>query len=89
MTACINNFGGFYRTEFYVYEARKHGAMLEGPCIQKGSYQSLLDGTVLILGFNLVRGIEHHTISSIVKSRDDYGCFESFESLLELSLIHI
>jgi DNA polymerase-3 subunit alpha len=87
MTACINNFGGFYRTEFYVYEARKHGAMLEGPCIQKGSYQSLLAGTVLILGFNLVRGIEYHTISSIVKSRDDYGCFESFESLLERTYI--
>ena len=25
MAACINNFGGFYRTEFYVHEARRRG----------------------------------------------------------------
>ena len=33
MCACINNFGGFYRTEFYVHEARMLGARIEAPCV--------------------------------------------------------
>ena len=83
MTACINNFGGFYRTEFYVHEARKLGARVEWPCLQEGSYASVLKGVVLILGFNLVNGVERNTILSIVKCRSDFGCYESFEALLD------
>ena len=83
MTACINNFGGFYRTEFYIHEARKLGASVEGPCIQKGSYTSVLKGVVLTLGFSLVSGVERNTILSIVKCRSDFGCYESFEALLD------
>ena len=29
----INNFGGFYKTEFYVHEARMAGANIHAPCI--------------------------------------------------------
>ena len=83
MTACINNFGGFYRTEFYIYEARKLGARVEAPCIQRGAYQSVLKGVVLILGFNLVNGVERNTIRNIVRCRSDFGHFKSFEELLD------
>ena len=83
MTACINNFGGFYRTEFYIYEARKLGARVEAPCIQRGAYQSVLAGVVLILGCNLVNGVERNTIRNIVRYRSDFGHFKSFEELLD------
>ena len=83
MTACINNFGGFYRTEFYIYEARKLGARVEAPCIQRGAYQSVLKGVVLILGFNLVNGVERNIIRNIVRCRRDFGHFKSFEELLD------
>jgi DNA-directed DNA polymerase III PolC len=33
MVATINNFGGFYRTELYVHEARMHGGIIQAPCI--------------------------------------------------------
>jgi len=83
MTACINNFGGFYRTEFYIYEARKLGARVEAPCIQRGAYQSVLKGVILILGFNLVNGVERNIIRNIVRCRRDFGHFKSFEELLD------
>ena len=38
MTACINNFGGFYRTEFYVHEARLLGGRIAAPCVNTGGY---------------------------------------------------
>src|SRR5690554_3967497 len=34
MVATINNFGGYYTTEFYIHEARRLGAKIEPPCIQ-------------------------------------------------------
>ncbi|MEJ6506404.1 MAG: DNA polymerase III subunit alpha [Crocinitomicaceae bacterium] len=82
MTACINNFGGYYRTEFYIHEARMLGARVEAPCIQRGAYGCVLDGRDLILGFNLVNGVERNTILSIVKCRSDGGQFARFEDLL-------
>ena len=82
MTACINNFGGYYRTEFYIHEARMLGARVEAPCVQRGAYGCVLDGRDLILGFNLVSGVERNTILSIVKCRSDGGQFDRFEDLL-------
>src|SRR5690606_18397041 len=33
MVAVANNFGGFYSLEFYLHEARRHGAVIEAPCV--------------------------------------------------------
>ena len=33
MVAVANNFGGFYRTEFYLHEAKRAGATVEAPCV--------------------------------------------------------
>ena len=33
MVGVINNFGGFYHTEFYFHEARMDGAGIEAPCV--------------------------------------------------------
>ena len=35
MVATINNFGGFYRTELYVHEARVHKAIINAPCVNR------------------------------------------------------
>ncbi|MCB0812373.1 MAG: hypothetical protein KDB87_04310, partial [Flavobacteriales bacterium] len=31
--AVANNFGGFYRTESYLHEAKRAGAAVEAPCV--------------------------------------------------------
>ena len=82
MTACINNYGGFYRTEFYVHEARRLGAVIEPPCINKGSYSSVLQGKNLILGFQMIRGIERKSVEELIRKRDFYGTFTAFEDFI-------
>lgn len=81
LTACINNFGGYYRTEIYVHEARRFGAQIEAPCINEGAYQCILRDTRLILGFNLVSGIEALLIEKIVTERTQNGRFSDLENL--------
>jgi DNA polymerase-3 subunit alpha len=83
LTACINNFGGYYRTEIYVHEARRFGAQIEAPCINEGSYQCILKATRLILGFNLVAGLETAVIERMLIQRMQRGIFENFEALLQ------
>lgn len=83
MTAVINNFGGYYRTEVYVHEARKWGAEIEAPSINEGSYQCVLKGNRLILGFNLVAGIEGEFIIKLFEERDKNGKFSDFENLMK------
>jgi len=35
MVAVANNFGGFYHTEFYLHEAKRTGAVVEAPCVNR------------------------------------------------------
>ena len=81
MTACINNFGGFYRTEFYVHEARTLGANIEPPCVNNGGWNAICDSRNkrLILGFNLVKGVEHTCVLQISNERKRGGPFASLE----------
>jgi DNA polymerase-3 subunit alpha len=42
MVAVANNFGGFYSLEFYLHEARRHGAVIEAPCVNVSGELCLL-----------------------------------------------
>lgn len=83
LTACINNFGGYYRTEIYVHEARRFGAQIEAPCINEGGFQCTLKADRLILGFNLVAGLETAVIERLLSQRIQRGKFENFDELLQ------
>ena len=83
LTACINNFGGYYRTEIYVHEARRFGAQIEAPCINEGAYSCVLKEKRLILGFNLVAGLEIQTSDKISAERNINAHFIDFEDLLK------
>jgi DNA polymerase-3 subunit alpha len=83
LTACINNFGGYYRTEIYVHEARRFGAQIEAPCINEGLYTCSLIENRLLLGFNLVAGLENAVIDRILQQRMQRGKFEDLEALLK------
>ena len=85
MAACINNFGGFYRTEFYVHEARMVGGRIEPPCINRGGWEACVEpaARTILIGFNLARGIQAQTVAHIVREREANGLFESLESTIE------
>ncbi|MBM3164583.1 MAG: DNA polymerase III subunit alpha [Bacteroidetes bacterium] len=82
MTATVNNFGGYYRTEIYVHEARKYGAQIEAPCVLEGSYPCILQGKRLILGFLLVEGLESEGVLNMLKERHKNGQFKDFEDFI-------
>lgn len=35
LVGVVNNFGGFYHTEFYLHEAKRAGAVIEAPCVNR------------------------------------------------------
>lgn len=82
MVATINNFGGYYRTEIYVHEARKLGGDIQAPCINRGGYQTMIEGKTIYLGFQHVAGIEGKLIAEIIRDRKIRGAFQSFDQLL-------
>lgn len=81
MVATINNFGGYYRTEVYVHEARMLGADIQAPSINHGAYETIIQGKQIILGFVLVQGIESKIIHKIYEERERNGTFTSFDDL--------
>lgn len=87
MTATINNFGGYYRTEIYVHEARRFGAKIEAPSINFGAFECTLIGQRLIIGFNLVAGIEVRLIQQLMQERDRRGLFLGFDDLMRRLVI--
>lgn len=82
MTAVINNFGGFYRTEFYVHEARLDGAEIQGPCVNRSEYLSSLQGRSLYLGFIHLKELEYTVARRIAEERQAGGDYTGLENLI-------
>ena len=75
MVAVINNFGGFYRTEYYFHEARMAGAVIHAPCVNHSEYLTTLRGTDVYTGFIHLSGLERATAEKIVRQRAAAGPF--------------
>ena len=58
MVATINNFGGFYRVDLYLHEARMHGAIIHAPDINKSNYETCIEGQHIYLGFIMIHSFE-------------------------------
>ncbi|MFD1141938.1 DNA polymerase III subunit alpha [Larkinella insperata] len=69
MCAVLNNFGGFYRTEFYVHEARRWGARIEAPDILQSEYNARVEGKTIWLGFVLLKGLEKKMVQQLLQQR--------------------
>lgn len=83
MTATVNNFGGYYRTEIYVHEARKYGALVEAPCVQDSFHACVLYGKRLVLGFVLLEGLETEGVRQLLEERTRNGKFNGFDDFLD------
>ncbi len=87
--AVINNFGGFYSTWVYVNEAKKWGAKINLPCVNKSEYNTTLYGTDVYLGFNLVQNFEASFAQSIPMERLDNGDYTGLEDFVSRTRITI
>ncbi len=83
MVAVINNFGGFYRTWVYVHEARRYGATIQLPCVNKSTYKTTIYGTDIYLGFIHILSIEEKLAKSIEEIRNADGPFSDLRDFVE------
>jgi len=82
MVAVINNFGGFYQTEFYVHEARMTGGAIHAPCVNRSRYLTHIEGTDIYLGFVHLRGLERIVAHRIVAQRS-HGSFRDLAEFID------
>ena len=83
MVGVINNFGGFYRTEFYVHEARKSGGEIHAPCVNRSLYLTTIEGTAIYLGFVHLQGLEQALAHRIVRERLRDGEFRDLGDFVQ------
>ncbi|MFT6795065.1 MAG: DNA-directed DNA polymerase III PolC [Maribacter sp.] len=89
MVAVLNNGGGFYRSEFYIHEARMLGAIIHGPCINRSDAGNRIYGKALYLGFMYLKELEVRVVQRILKERTLNGAYLSLEDFLDRVLISI
>jgi len=83
MVAVINNFGGFYQTEYYVHEARMQGAQIHAPCVNHSRYLTHIEGKDVYLGFIHIQRLERKVAHRIVHQRSAGGPFRSLEDFVQ------
>ncbi len=82
MVAVINNFGGFFRTWVYVHEAKRYGATIQLPCVNRGRYKTSVSGTDIFLGFIHILSINHDLAMSIEEIRAREGDFRDLNDFV-------
>jgi DNA-directed DNA polymerase III PolC len=83
MVGVINNFGGFYKTEFYFHEARMNGATIEAPCVNHSENLSTIFGSRIYIGFVHVKSLESKIASEIAPERSRNGAFRNLDDFLK------
>ncbi|WP_159950885.1 DNA polymerase III subunit alpha [Polaribacter septentrionalilitoris] len=89
MVATINNYGGFYRTEVYVHEARMDGAIIQPPCINRSFTQAVIYGKEIFIGFMFLQSFESKTGKELIKERNKKGTFKSLDDFINRVSISI
>lgn len=81
--AVINNFGGYYHTWVYINEARKHGAQINLPDINKSEYKTCIYRDKIYLGFIHLKGLEDKLINRILEERQTGGEYKSLQDFTQ------
>jgi DNA-directed DNA polymerase III PolC len=75
MVAVINNFGGFYRTWVYVHEAKRFGAIIQLPCLNRSNYKTTIYKSDIFIGFIHITGLQENLARSIDEIRNSGGSY--------------
>lgn len=82
MVGVINNFGGFYRTEFYFHEARMNGGVIEAPCVNNSEYLTTIRGDHIHIGFIHIKSLEADVGKRIHIERARNGPYKSLDNFI-------
>jgi DNA-directed DNA polymerase III PolC len=83
MVATINNYGGFYRTELYVSEARLHGGIIHAPCVNQSDIETTISCNDIFLGFHMLSSFEAVSMQAIIHARTVGGLFDDFNDFID------
>jgi DNA-directed DNA polymerase III PolC len=82
MVAVINNFGGFYRTWVYFNEAKRSGASIHLPCVNKSMHKTCIYGSDVYVGLIHIANLESKVAETIVAERERNGEYRSLEDFI-------
>lgn len=82
MVGVINNFGGFYRTEFYFHEARMSGGKIEATCVNHSEHLTTIYGDRIYIGFIHLKSLETKIAGRIHIERNKNGPYKSLDNFL-------
>lgn len=82
MVGVINNFGGFYSTEFYVHEARMQGGTIHAPDINKSRYLTDIQDRDIYIGFIHLQNLQQQTAQRLLEERERGGPFLSLPDFM-------
>ncbi len=83
MVATLNNFGGFYRPEYYVHEAKMNGGIVHPPTINNSHYHNYIEGNNIYLGFMMLHSFELKNADKIVTERVKNGLYLDLDDFIE------
>lgn len=81
--AVINNFGGFYTTWVYFNEAKRMGADIHLPCVNRSDYLTTVQGKTLYMGLVHLQGLEAGFVEQLVRERNTNGLFTGLVDFME------
>ncbi len=88
-TAVINNFGGFYGTWVYVNAAKKAGANIHSPCVNKSNYTTTIYGKDIFIGFIHIENLESKYAKIIMTERQAHGLYHDMEDFVRRTHISL
>ncbi|MCE7056288.1 DNA polymerase III subunit alpha [Algoriphagus sp. AGSA1] len=83
MVAVINNFGGFYSTEFYFHELKRTGAKVHPPCVNSSDYLTNISGDDVFVGFIHVEQLEKSLCERMLDERARSGPYLGLHDFIE------
>jgi len=81
--AVINNFGGFYSRELYLYELMKTGASVFPPCVNNSDHFTNIKANIVHVGFVHVKSLEQVVIDRLLSERERNGPYLSLSDFIE------
>ncbi len=83
MVGVINNFGGFYRTQFYFHELKRVGAKVHRPCLNRSGVYTSIKGKDVFTGFVHIEKLNSSLIEKIIRERSANGFFQDLQDFIE------
>lgn len=82
MVAVLNNYGGFYNRKVYVNEAKRAGASVNLPCVNRSIFNTSINRSAIYLGFDCLLNLGDKLARRIPEERAANGEYKGVENFV-------